>query len=224
MDKIPFTVYDFFAYLSSGSLLAAAVDYTFGYRWLLMPSVPAPLWVFLLVVAYLTGHVVAHVSSYLCEEHLVKKLLKQPTVLLLGGHPVRPWLRKAFPGYCRALPHERQERVRNNAQAQGVSSEPEALFQHAYAVVTQNEATQRRLDEFRNIYGFARNMVVACAGVGLLLSASYSTNTPPPTPWWPALPFVYALVMLYRYLKFYRQYAYQVLITYAEVSVSKNDE
>jgi hypothetical protein len=30
MDKIPFSVYDFFAYLSSGAVLVATVDYVWG--------------------------------------------------------------------------------------------------------------------------------------------------------------------------------------------------
>ncbi len=41
MDKTPFSVYDFFAYLSSGGLLAFAIDYLFGSQMILRTGLPA---------------------------------------------------------------------------------------------------------------------------------------------------------------------------------------
>lgn len=215
--KIPFTVYDFFAYLSSGSLLVAAFDYTFGYQWLLAPGqISAVLAIFLIFAAYLTGHLIAHFSSFLLEDIFVAKILKRPSHTLLGEAPPR-FLKFIFPGYYKALPIERQTRVQQQAASRGVSSAGEALFQHAYAVVTQSEASLRRLDEFRNLYGFARNMTLALTVSATFLIIAHFKITPSLSPWWAILAALFALGLLYRYLKFFRQFSYQLLITYAEL-------
>lgn len=223
MEKIPFTVYDFFAYLSSGGVLVAAFDYTLGYQWLLAPDkISAVLAVFLIFAAYLTGHLVAHFSAFLLEEILVGKLLKRPARTLLGEAPPR-FLKHFFPGFYKPLPAERQDRVRAQATARGISATGEALFQHTYAVVTQSEPAQHRLDEFRNQYGFARNMTLALAVSAALLLLARFTVTPPPSPSWAILAALFALGLLYRYLKFFRQFSYQLLITYAELPPAKKE-
>ncbi|MGB2635923.1 MAG: hypothetical protein WAM58_18485 [Candidatus Acidiferrum sp.] len=78
MDKVPFSVYDFFAYLSSGSILLATFDYIFGFG-LLSQAKIAPLFAVLLVVLpYVCGHIAAHFSSFLYEHLTVARFLKRP--------------------------------------------------------------------------------------------------------------------------------------------------
>ena len=222
MSKIPFTVYDFFAYLSSGSLLVAAFDYSFGYQWLLVEK-PRLVFVLLLIfAAYLTGHLVAHLSKLCLEDFLVDKVLKRPAQTLLGKSSPR-FFSFLFPGYYKPLPSERQERVRQQAAARGVTATGEALFQHAYAVATQTQAAQNRLDEFRNLYGFARNMTFSLLFTSLFLLIAIWKTTPAADWWWSPFTALFALGMLYRYLKFFRQFSYQLLLTYAELPAPKED-
>ncbi len=217
MTRIPFTVYDFFAYLSSGGLVVAAVDYTFGYQWLLLHRIGLPLGLLLTFLAYISGHVVAHFSSFFLEQLLVHRLLRSPSRCLLGEGPPQ-YLSRLFPGYYRALPAVTRERIRQRAASMGAQNVAgESLFLHAYAVVARDKDSQDRLDEFRNLYGFARNMTLSFMVTFLVFLAGTSFRGLPPSGVWSLLSLGFGVVMLYRYLKFFRQFSYQLLITYAEL-------
>lgn len=216
MSKIPFTVYDVFAYLSSGSVVVASVDYLYGHQWLLQEKVPPVLAVFLLFLSYVVGHAVANFSAPVLEQFFVGVVLKRPSRTLMGE---KPWgfLGRLFPGYYRALPEKTRERVREQATARGFDGSGEALFLHAYAVTTKEERTQQRLDEFRNVYGFARNMAFVFLLAAAVFCVGACFTDTPPNYWWAAIAAVLGVSMLYRYLKFFRQFSYQLLITYAEL-------
>ena len=64
-----------------------------------------------------------------------------------------------FPNYFRAFPEQTQKRIIERSQRLGTATSGEALFLHAYPVVTENASIQARLDDFRNQYGFGRNML-----------------------------------------------------------------
>ncbi|MBI5251581.1 MAG: hypothetical protein HY912_18985, partial [Desulfomonile tiedjei] len=77
---------------------------------------------------------------------------------------------------------------------------------------------------FRNIYGFARNMALAFLVAAGLLAWSKWVGDKPLSISWITLSIGFGIGMLYRYLKFFRQYSYQVLITYAELSSPETKE
>ena len=83
MDKIPFSVYDFFAYLSSGTVLIITADYIWGLGLLSGKEVSPVLGVALVVLAYVTGQIIAQFSSLLMEQVVVHRVLKRPSSLLL---------------------------------------------------------------------------------------------------------------------------------------------
>ena len=87
MDKIPFNVYDFFAYLSSGTVVLATVDYIWGLGILERKEVGMVPGIVFVILAYVTGHIVAQFSSLLFEHTIVKRILQRPLALLLGGKP-----------------------------------------------------------------------------------------------------------------------------------------
>jgi len=220
MSKIPFTVYDFFAYLSSGGLVVAALDVVFGKQWVLRDKLSLAQGLVLLLVAYIVGHLVAHFSSFFLEHLLVAKVLHQPSSILLGGK-TSSRLKYLFPGYYRALPRDTQERVKERAGARSAPTSGEALFLHAYAVVTKDSRGQERLDEFRNVYGFARNMTLALLLTALVLGLGTKVKHTPEGYGWAVLSAALGLGMLYRYLKFFRQFAYQLFIKYGELETSQ---
>jgi hypothetical protein len=213
---VPFGVYDFFAYLSSGLVLLAAVDVGLGSGLLLVMDASLIPSLLLVILAYVAGQLTAQISATLLEKGLVLHVLGPPSRNLLLTTKEGAF-RKVFPGYSRALPVDTIARIRSAAAARGFESDGEALFLHAYACVTKDVDAQARLDAFRNQYGFARNMTVALGasaaslGIGVLvLDRAFPA-------WVPALALLGAVGMLYRFLKFFRQYAYQLLITYAEL-------
>jgi hypothetical protein len=222
MSSVPFTVYDFFAYLSSGTVLLALVDYVSGQRWLLKQNLPPGQWILLLILAYVTGHAVAHISSSVFEQGLVQRVLGRPSSTLLGSAPRNRLYAILFRGYYRPLPKETRDRIYAQASARGFSGHGEGLFLHALGVVTKDERAQKRLDEFRNVYGFARNMAFVLIVVAIVFAITSVVGHKPADMEgvWIAAPL--GITMLYRYLKFFRQYSYQLLFTYAELTETKS--
>jgi hypothetical protein len=216
MGSLPFTVYDIIAYLSSGTVVVALADYVSGQHWLSKDKLPPGQWVLLLIFAYVVGHVVAHLSTVIFEQGLVQGWLKRPSRILMGSRPDSRIAAFVFRGYYRSLPEETRNRILAQAQARGFAGEGEGLFLHAYAIITKDERSQKRLDEFRNIYGFARNMAFSLLVAALILGITFLLRRNPTDGSWSLLSAAMGITMLYRYLKFFRQYSYQLFVTYAE--------
>lgn len=222
MGGIPFTVYDFFGYLSSGAVFVALGDFTLGYHAVFKDKLPPAMWAILVMIAYVTGHAVAHLSAILFENIFVTRILGRPSETLLAQSS-RGWvLRRLFSNYFRPLPKETRERIREQAALRGFGGTGESLFLHALPLVVRDEKNQKRLDEFRNLYGFARNMAFTLIITSLVLYGSVvQTNQTSIRPL-AACAAALAVIMLYRYLKFFRQYSYQLFVTYAELNDARS--
>jgi hypothetical protein len=221
VQQLPFSIYDFFGCLASGfvllSGLAAALAGTDA--WQRTPSTTVAI--LLVVAAYATGHVIANIAGYVLEAKLVRQALGVPSERLFGSGPATTWAR-LVPGYFRPLPMEQQTRVRNRAARAGITSTGEGLFLHCFSEAKREPVTLDRLNTFLNLYGFCRNMCVSLAVVGgaLLLGTlvfnSAKTGPIVPPGWCIAGCLLVAAGLLYRYLKFYRQYSVEVFVSYAE--------
>jgi hypothetical protein len=214
MKDLPFSAYDLFGYLAAGFVVLAGVDYAARTQFLLTKEVPVLLGVLLVLLAYAIGHAIAQVASLLFERLLVYRMLGSITPLLLGVGPIR-FLHRLFPGYVRPLPLGTRNRVLEKAKSKGLDPTPdESLFYHCLAVVRRDQAVLGRLNTFLALYGFARNVSMA-----LFLTAPLLLLSPIPSPTARLLVvgvFLLAVILLYRYLKFFRHYAVEVYTTYAE--------
>jgi hypothetical protein len=222
MNHIPFSVYDFFGYLAAGAVVIAGVIGAFLGSDLLQQSPSLPIGLLLLITAYTTGHIVANLAGDLVERRVVRKRLGQPTDILLGTTTLGAVGRRLLPGYASALPPGVQDRIKTLANQRGLSEDRgDALFFHCHAVMKSASAVQGRLETFITMYGFCRNMAVALLladallGIGILAHTA-DTGAQIAPGWWLAILFVGAIGMFYRYLKFYRQYAVELLTSYAE--------
>jgi hypothetical protein len=168
-----------------------------------------------LIITYVVGQTVAHFSSFFLEQIVVHRMLKRPSSLLMGAKPSLKPFKWLFPNYHRALAPATQESVRRQATARGCSAEDEGLFQHAYPVVTAEERAQARLDDFRNQYGFARNMAFAFVVAATSIAVAYRFGHQPVRLRWAALALLAGITMFYRYLKFFRQFSYELFLRYA---------
>jgi hypothetical protein len=215
MDKIPFSVYDFFAYLSSGSVLVLTADYIWGLGLLTRPQITILLGITLIVLTYVVGQIVAHFSAFLFEQLVVTRLFKRPSVLLVRGKPQLNLFALLFPNYFRPLPEETQYKILQKARSHGCVETGEVLFLHAYPLVTANERMQMRLDDFRNQYGFARNMAFAFFVSSIAISIAHQCGQHPVRWRWVILAAFGGLTMFYRYLKFFRQYSVELLVRFS---------
>jgi hypothetical protein len=223
LDKLPFGVYDFFAYLSAGGVLLLTIDYVWALGMLSMKDMTPVLGIALIVLAYVTGHAVAHLSSWIFEQTVISRILGRPTDRLLGASPrlrIWGWL---FPGYHRPLPANVQQRVKDQAQSRNCFVQDEGLFLHAFPLVTQNEKYQARLDTFLNLYGFARNMAFSLLAAAISIAIAHWYGPHPVRLRWSVLASIGAASMFYRYLKFFRQYSYELFVRYAELPRAESD-
>jgi hypothetical protein len=223
VSRIPFSIYDFFGYLASGFMLLAALDLVFTGGAVIrsdMQLVPGLFW---LIVAYVTGHIVANISSFLLERQLVQRRLGSPEVVLfqIPAHTKRTRL---FPGYYEPLPQVTTERVLKRANEKAGISEPgRPLFLHCFAVVRGDEDASGRLDNFLSLYGFSRNVATAATiaipvlAAGAIAEDSVEAAIASLEFRWALVAVVASVCLLYRYLKFYRLYSVEVFVRYAEL-------
>jgi hypothetical protein len=219
LDKTPFNGYDFFAYLSSGAILLATADYVMGFGLLTKEKIGWIFAVFLVIIAYVCGHIVAHFSSLFLEHLAVGRVLKRPNELLLGAAP-RRGLKWIFPNYYLALPQTTIHRVNKQLESRGITKATatgEGKFLHAYALVTAEKERQKRLDAFRNQYGFARNMCLAFGVAAIAIVTAHFVGCQPVRIRWALIAAGISLTLFYRYLKFFRQYSYELFLRYAEL-------
>jgi hypothetical protein len=225
MDKLPFSVYDFFGYLASGFVLLVGLAAAFvgNDDWQKTPSTIVGL--LLIVIAYSAGHVVANVSGYLFEAKLVGRVLQTPTVNLLRTEEPKGWAVRLLPGYFTRLPEEQRARVLEKARSEaGIDKASPGLFYHCFGRVKGIDSVRGRLDTFLNLYGFCRNMALTLVIVGIALvigsAALHTAHTGHLVSpgWWAAGCVAGSIGLLYRYLKFFRHYATEVFVTYSELT------
>ncbi|MDP9190485.1 MAG: hypothetical protein M3P06_02125 [Acidobacteriota bacterium] len=215
MKDLPFSIYDFFAYLASGFVLLLIGGYAFDINALPQKDASSVLLLAWVIAAYVTGHVVAHVSGSVIETTLVRRRLG--TNATFFSSPLG-WRRRFFRGYLEPLPVRVIERVLSRA---AIAPDP-SLFFHCWALARQDPATFVRMNTFLNLYGFARNIAMACAlGVIALtvgaLRPFLAGGATDATKQWLIVPVsTIGVVMFYRYLKFLRLYALELYVTYAE--------
>lgn len=215
-NKIPFTNYDFWAYLSAGFLLLFAADYVLGSRLLMRETWSVVQGVVAFSCAYTTGHLIASASSFLFERLLVEKLLGNPKDVLLGVIKAPPAIRVFLPGYFQTLPVETIRLVQTKAASMKAGASSESRYQVAFTISKTSPAVMARLDNFLNMYGFCRNVALVSFLDAALLYWFCRWGGGPSE----ALTGVYVALalgvgMTLRYLKFFRHYAKEVFNSFA---------
>lgn len=221
--KIPFSVYDFFAFLATGFILLCSADYAFDIGWMAKEKLPPGMILFLIIGGYILGHVVANLSSFFLEHKFLRSVLKSPEETLFKKKAEGFWS-YVFPIFYKPFPPEIQKRVLDRAKATGIEWSGRGLFFHCFAIVKRDKATAERLGTFLNIYGFCRNVCMASLiAAAVLLFASlrkvdWSTGTGFETDKliWAIVAVLVAIGLFYRYLKFFKHYTEEVFRDYAE--------
>jgi len=229
MDRFfRFSDYDIWAYLSAGMLMIAAWDFSFGSSWVLNANWSPADGTVILFAGYIVGQIVATPSSWFLERLLVAKALQSPSVNLFAASQTgfRRLLQRTILGdYYSPLDVDLKRRVLERAGADIVPGE--SLFWRAYTVAKRDPTAFPRMGTFLNQYGFCRNIAfVAILSAALDLVVIYglapaTASTPAADQlWtWTVVSLVGGLLMFHRFLKFYRLYAVEVFIAYAESGV-----
>jgi hypothetical protein len=219
VDKVPFDIYDFFGYLASGLAILLGMEMVLGFPQVLAEDLTVVETAALILGAYVAGQCVAAPARLVLEDGLVDKVLKRPSVNLFRDN--RPRVRRMLaPGYYQQLPENRRKNVLDRAEDEGVQGTGEGLFLHVrYSdEIRANATVMSRLDNFLAKYGFARNLGFTALVVGVaMLVDSYFTDGPNPhLTQYSVTELVAGLFLVNRYLKFFRQYSYEMFNTYAK--------
>ncbi len=223
LNNIPFSVYDFFAYLSAGVVVLAAFLYL-GVGGTLPTAWQGTLGFGLgVVVAYSAGHVVAQLSGFLFERKLTIGVIGRSEYFLLRQPRPAGWRAALFPGYIDGLPTPTIESLLARVPKEvAKDATRRAVFLHCWRSVRQSPAIAARLDTFLAQYGYCRNMAMALLVAAVILMAAgvadrFRHVAVPSELWvWLAGALFIAPFMYYRYLKFYRQYTYEVFTNYSD--------
>lgn len=219
MEKVPFSIYDFFGYLASGIIISVVADHILGYGWVLRENMPAAQAVFLVVIVYIIGHINANISSWLLEQNLIAKLLRHPNEILFTDKKNLPWLpRFIFPGYHTPIPWNLIERIAVAAKNRGVPVGGENFFHHVRTIAKGSKETWTRMDTFLQLYGFCRNVSFSLFVSALLLAIAWLRYDARENGFLSILSLLFSIGMLYRYLKFYRQYSFEMFTAYPELA------
>ena len=181
--------------------------------------------VFWIAVAYLLGQIVAEPSAALLEHGVVRGFLHPPLSVALGLRDPR-WretiMRRLFanreygplPVPTRAKIFRQAAETLNTPLAE--MTDAEAIFGLAFDAARKNADTAARLDQFRNLYGFSRNVSFVSLVAAVLMAIRYYK-----------LPedlsrslllggaMVLAIGMFGRFLKFYAAFSTELLRAYA---------
>lgn len=224
-DWFPFTNYDFYGYLSSGLVMLCALDFwATGGQLILLDH-----WTFLQIavavaIAYVTGQVISIPASALLETVIARRILRPPTEVLLSdrqGLIERTVGKFCIGRYYAPLPAAMREKILTKAEAQThlprarLLQNLEEIFQPASVWARQFDDVRTRMDDFRNQYGFNRNMAMTAFIAALFLLERFNRTSDDVAAVWMTFAFIVSAGMLVRFLKFYSCYAAEIFRAYA---------
>jgi hypothetical protein len=216
MDKIPFNPYDFFGYLASGLLVVVGMQFILGFPRVLEHDFKVIDGAIFFLGVYVAGQMIATPAKAILEDGIVDKLLKRPHTNLLRD--TKPFLRGLlFPGFYKPLPGHTRNRILDKATAEGAGEVGEAMFLHIRysSQIRDNDKVIARLNGFLNQYGFNRNLAFTSLAVGIALLVKGRLASAPELIRYGLTAVAAGIMLFYRYLKFFRQYSYELFNTYA---------
>ena len=221
MKNTPFDLYDFFGYIASGILIVIGLELTIGFPEVLGRELLAFEIVALSLGVYVAGQIIATPAKWLLETIIVRRILKPPSINLMRsrdkGWWTKVWWWWLFPGYYEPLPNSVQKRILKKAKDEGLDNPVgEDLFVHIrfQDYMRTDEVLMNRLRPFLNKYGFNRNLSFTSFLFGIALMAVTGWDTSTVETKSAILALVSGALLFLRYLKFYRQYSYELFNTY----------
>lgn len=215
---MPFDPYDFFGYLASGFVIVIGMNVVLGFPHVLGVELMPVEALLLLLAVYVTGQCMSSPAKALLEDVIVGRVLRTPAVILVASRRPPAWCR-ILPSYYRALPAGIRERLLTRCASEGLGSDEigEAVFLHVrFAPDVRTDTTlMKRLEEFRNKYAFCRNLSFVCVFVGLAMLGRWYFDPRQELSRYGAAALVAGVLLFYRYLKFFRQYTFELFNTYA---------
>lgn len=222
-DWFPLTSYEFYAYLTTGMVVLAAVDRVFlGSMLAGQASWTVVGGVFWAAMAYLTGQILAIPASAIGEHVLARWWLLPPVDLLLGikaprlrEYAVR-WLfgAREYAPLPAAMGASVRRKVASALAVGAADVDGETAFQCAFPHARGVADTASRLDAFINQYGMCRNVSLASLIAAALLAWRAGHGGDRVDRALAAAALVLCVGLFGRFVKFYAAYSREVFRTY----------
>lgn len=219
----PFTDYEFYAYITSGVIVIAGVDYVLfdgilvnRAEWTVVQGF------FWTMISYLVGQITAGMSSFTLEQTLLKKVFRAPVFVILGLKVPRwfeQFFKSLFANEYAKFPQQNCDDILDKLAAslrcdRCALTDPEAMFQAAFSVSRYEPTSEARLNQFMNLYGLCRNVAFAFLLVAFLLIWKRICSPAPMDGLLLVGASVMAVGMFGRFLKFYSAYTRETLRTF----------
>lgn len=230
-DWFPFTDYDFYAYITAGMVVLFSLDYGFNHGQIMWREEwPFVHIVFIIAMAYLIGQITAGLASILLEHWITRRVLRSPVAVMMELG--KPTFSERFIGqwvvgrYYEPLPDNTRltilKAVAENLEKKAEEiDDPEDVFQSAFPIARTVSDAATRMDDFRKLYGFSRNVALSgLVGAGALLYRAVMMDEHN-LYWWVLAATICSAIMFGRFLKFYAAYGAEVLRTYASVATGQ---
>lgn len=216
MGAVPFDVYDFFGYIAAGVVVLLAAQIGLGFPKLLGTTLSAFDTAAAILATYVAGQIVAGPANFILENLFARRTLGSPILILMGRKRHR-LLRFLFPGYFTPLSKEMIEKIETKIAPITVASDGEQAFAHIrYShSVLNDQVLLARMSTFQYKYGFCRNVAFSllCTSAAFALADRFASQKIPHQYALAAL--VAGVLLVYRYLFFYRLYTLELLSQYA---------
>jgi hypothetical protein len=230
----PLTDYNFYAYITAGMLFIAVMDYTFAGSVLSQ----RPQWTVVQVVfwaasAYVIGQLLAWPAAAILEHGIARTFLHAPVAVLLGLREQRLRERTFAKLFAKREYTPFPEQVREHIFQKAADTlkvhrselnDPETVFEVAYSVVNSVPGAATRVDQFRNMYGFSRNISFVALTAVLVLSVQLYLTPTKLTAGLLALALIMSIGMFGRFLKFYASFSREILRTYCFITFKDDKE
>lgn len=221
------TDYEFFAYVASGFWALAISDLLIGRQFIFGQDWTISETALMFMASYILGQILASPAQAIIERVLVHKILLPPSITLLDEDArlrSRRLLRAAlFRSYYRPLDAGIREKIWCRSKEESERQlNGEALFWQAYSITKNDAKVAARLSTFLKLYGFCRNMtfINLCGFVSFIIATiigSINSEEFVLTDhlFMAGISLIITLVMLIRFLKFYRLYSVEIFVAYS---------
>ena len=213
-----FNSYDFFAYLISGILLIALVDYVFNRGWLDV-ELGISNGILLLVGSYAAGHVVATLSFIVFEDWLTNSWIAKPNLLVMGlrkPRSIEKFISRMVGGGGFELETEGNriivENIFKKTSGEEVSKENiDRVTKLGRKYMRGDNMTHERISSFQNLSGFCRNVAMVLFITPPLLLGKLIFHFEVEVLLYLLTSVFLLIVFTLRYIKFYYSYRYELL-------------
>lgn len=210
------TDYDVYAHVAQGAVALAAADYVFGTRFVLDADWTFADGFFVLIASYVVGHVVASPASAILERWFARAVLQPPARNLLAAKENTSALRFIFGDYYVRLDEPLRLSVLQKMGVTDVGAiTGDRLFWAAYPAARADERASERMSRFLNLYGFCRNISFVAALTAVTLVVVHGFDLQSDHTKVALTAFLVATIMFLRFLKYYRLYSLEVLLSFS---------